>query len=545
MSTPVTPTATRKRAFSQGPNSGSSSSVGGGGDASESGSGTGSGGWLGALGGVFGEWLQGWGLLGVLRKKSGVPGGARSTPATPPTHSHPSTPSHEHIELRQLNFQCSEGVDGGGDGGGGGDGIGGGGSGPSEGCSPSVLSGEVLRRRLRPPHSLHHPRRAPRHSYYEGSSPDSYLLTAVLIHSLKHGSGRVCQEPHCQLCSNRLGRDFTRKDVDRGDTVSEKAYNTYASEDLGSNGKEDNELTSMISEQSLNRSVSEDHDSEKKVDLYQGNPDIQVDLDYGQVSPMSSPTGSFQFAQISPLPSPHSSSITMSSTLSSITPVLSLTSCGSSEVPLLESEVSSFDISSLTDVTMSSSFMSGSALSLHQGEDSLLIADTTTGSELSLTAASTDCGTLVGSYNSDTLQSYSSDTIPSDSYPEPMDSYPIPDKSCPPYSPEPRTLDSYQRYQTRRDDMSSSVQSLPSRFSLRERSSSTVRPVLLSSGSLVLLPRRPSLASPPSVSSVSSQGHFLWEEVGLLVTPCPALLSPLASSSPLAALPNPFSRGHP
>lgn len=79
--------------------------MGGGGDAAESGSGSGSGGWLGALGGVFGEWLQGWGLLGVLRKRSGVPGGARSTPATPPTHSHPSTPSHEHIELRQLNFQ--------------------------------------------------------------------------------------------------------------------------------------------------------------------------------------------------------------------------------------------------------------------------------------------------------------------------------------------------------------------------------------------------------------------------------------------------------
>lgn len=53
----------------------------------------------------MGEWLQGWGLLGALRKRSGAPGVARSTPATPPTHSHPSSPSHEHIELRQLSFQ--------------------------------------------------------------------------------------------------------------------------------------------------------------------------------------------------------------------------------------------------------------------------------------------------------------------------------------------------------------------------------------------------------------------------------------------------------
>lgn len=65
----------------------------------------GTGGLLGALGEVVGEWLQGWGLLGALRKRSGAPGVARSTPATPPTHSHPSSPSHEHIELRQLSFQ--------------------------------------------------------------------------------------------------------------------------------------------------------------------------------------------------------------------------------------------------------------------------------------------------------------------------------------------------------------------------------------------------------------------------------------------------------
>ncbi|KAK7008355.1 hypothetical protein SK128_018943 [Halocaridina rubra] len=91
MSTPVTPTATRKRTFTQVPTSDSD----------------GGSGWWGAIGGVVGEFLQGWGLFGVLRKKSGVPGGARSTPATPPMYSHPASPSHEHIELRQLNFQVS------------------------------------------------------------------------------------------------------------------------------------------------------------------------------------------------------------------------------------------------------------------------------------------------------------------------------------------------------------------------------------------------------------------------------------------------------
>ena len=63
-------------------------------------------GWFGALGGVVGELLQGWGLLGILRRKGGF-GGARSTPATPPTYSRSSSPSHEHIELTQLGLQVS------------------------------------------------------------------------------------------------------------------------------------------------------------------------------------------------------------------------------------------------------------------------------------------------------------------------------------------------------------------------------------------------------------------------------------------------------
>ncbi|XP_064094932.1 uncharacterized protein LOC135207231 [Macrobrachium nipponense] len=109
MSTPVTPTAARKRTFPQlkplqvlvtavlgyGTSSG---------DNNEGGSG-----WWGAIGGVVGEFLQGWGLFGALRKRSGAPGGVRSTPATPPMHSHPSSPTHEHIELRQLSFQVATG----------------------------------------------------------------------------------------------------------------------------------------------------------------------------------------------------------------------------------------------------------------------------------------------------------------------------------------------------------------------------------------------------------------------------------------------------
>lgn len=94
MSTPVTPTAARKRTFPQGTSSG---------DNNEGGSG-----WWGAIGGVVGEFLQGWGLFGALRKRSGAPGGVRSTPATPPMYSHPSSPTHEHIELRQLSFQSSQ-----------------------------------------------------------------------------------------------------------------------------------------------------------------------------------------------------------------------------------------------------------------------------------------------------------------------------------------------------------------------------------------------------------------------------------------------------
>ncbi|KAK8724611.1 hypothetical protein OTU49_011171, partial [Cherax quadricarinatus] len=439
MSTPASPTAARKREFSQGPSNGENNDN--------------SGGWLGAIGGVVGEWLQGWGLLGVLRKKTGVPGGVRSTPATPPTHSHPSTPSHEHIELRQLNLQCREGGDG------------------SEEGGSRVLTRDVVRRR----HPFNHPRspRPPRHSYYEGSSPDSYLLTAVLIHSLKHGSGRMCREPHCHICTTRLSKNLNELCDD------DSIITSQTEEDA-------NDIS--FPDPIFNRSVSEERTEVKqhvqKNELLPGLPG------YSQVSPLSSPTNSFQYAQISPLPSPHSS-ITLSSTLSSINPIFSLTSCDSS-AQLLESEVSSLDISSLTDVTMSSSLMSGSAMSLHQSDCLLGLESTITSSELSL-ATSADCSTLIASFPSDTLtsQAYSSETISSEIYP----------------------CETFPKYLSGGHTMSSSVHSLPSRLTLKDRSSaSPLRPVLLSSGSLVLLPRRPSLASPPCVSSASSQGHFMWEE---------------------------------
>ncbi|KAG7163570.1 hypothetical protein Hamer_G002771 [Homarus americanus] len=444
MSTPVTPTAARKRAFSQGPPNGENNDS--------------TGGWLGAIGGVVGEWLQGWGLLGVLRKRSGAPGGARSTPATPPTHSHPSTPSHEHIELRQLNLQCREGGDG-----------------SDEGDSRVLARCDVVRRR----HPLNLPRspRPPRHSYYEGSTPDSYLLTAVLIHSLKHGSGKMCQEPHCHICTSKLSRNLSEICDTDSVTISQN--------------EEDSELS--FSDPLYNRSISEErnevtkHMEKNELNLL---PGLQC---YTQVSPLSSPTSSFQYAQISPLPSPHSS-ITLSSTLSSVNPILSLTSCDSSAT-LLESELSSLDISSLTDVTMSSSLMTGSTLSLHQIDYLLGSESNITSSELSL-VTSTDCGTLIGSFPSDSFpsQAYSSETISSETY----------------------LCETFPKYLNGADMMSSSVHSLPSRLTLKDRSSaSLLRPVLLSSGSLVLLPRRPSLASPPSVSSASSQGHFMWEEVGL------------------------------
>ncbi|XP_076030545.1 uncharacterized protein LOC143018876 [Oratosquilla oratoria] len=93
-STPSTPTAAKRRNFSQTGNP----------DGAETGSSGGSG-WFGALGGVVGDWLNGWGLLGALRRRSGVGSGMRSMPATPPTNSHPSSPAHEHIELNNLNME--------------------------------------------------------------------------------------------------------------------------------------------------------------------------------------------------------------------------------------------------------------------------------------------------------------------------------------------------------------------------------------------------------------------------------------------------------
>ncbi|CAL4157546.1 unnamed protein product, partial [Meganyctiphanes norvegica] len=78
-----------------------------------------------------------------------------------------------------LSLQCSEG----------GDGI--------DDVNSKVFYGsDGVRRR----HLKRNPK-LPRHSYHEGLAPDSYLLTTVLIHSLKHGSGQRCNEPQCQFCS--------------------------------------------------------------------------------------------------------------------------------------------------------------------------------------------------------------------------------------------------------------------------------------------------------------------------------------------------------
>ena len=342
------------------------------------------------------------------------------------------------------------------------------GDGSEAGISNVLTSCVGVQRR----HPRSHSRRAPRHSYYEGSTPDSYLLTAVLIHSLKHGSGNACQEPHCQICNPNRVRDY-ESDRSRIDSVSNSECTDFQIE---------------VPEQRYGRSVSQECNETKNwKELEKDYLNLYSNIQEGsQISPLSSPSSSFQYAQISPLSSPHSS-VAPSDTMSSLNPNSSLTS-GDSSVPLLESEISSLDISSLTDVTMESGLLSGSALSLHQGDCMPLLDSNLTSSELSL-ATTADCGTLVGSFSSETNMS---DTVCSETF------------QC----------DTFPNHLTV-NEMSSSVHSLPSRLTLKDRASpSLLRPVLLSSGSLVLLPRRPSLVSPPSVSSASSHGHFMWEEVG-------------------------------
>ena len=70
-------------------------------------------------------------------------------------------------------------------------------------CSCSLQSsedgGRVVVRRTRSCHR--HQGRPNRHSYHEGSGPNSYLLTAVLIHSVKHSNNQPC-ESSCHICNN-------------------------------------------------------------------------------------------------------------------------------------------------------------------------------------------------------------------------------------------------------------------------------------------------------------------------------------------------------
>ncbi|KAK7008356.1 hypothetical protein SK128_018944 [Halocaridina rubra] len=334
---------------------------------------------------------------------------------------------------------------------------------------------EVRRRHRHPRNHAHALRPNPRHSYYEGSTPESYLLTAALIHSLKHGSGKLCAEPHCQLCNTTNGRKLCK--------LSERQQLPESKSDY-------TELEIIVPEYCYGRSVSQEGTEPKNWKHVEKSclnlPPYEQGLSH--ISPLSSPSSSFQYAQISPLSSPHSS-VAPGSTSVSLYPNSSVTS-GDSSLPLLESEFSSLDISSLTDVTVSSSLLSGSALSLHKA-DCLESSTEMTASELSL-ATTADCSTLIGSFPSETniSDTVSSETFPCESFPKYLNS----------------------------NVMSSSVHSLPSRLTLKDRaaSPSLLRPILLSSGSLVLLPRRPSLVSPTSVSSVtSSQGHFLWEELDM------------------------------
>ncbi|XP_047738004.1 uncharacterized protein LOC108667786 [Hyalella azteca] len=175
--------------------------------------------WLGQLGGIVGDILQGWGLLGALRKTSTASNSSRSSPSYGwgsfggvggglgaagglGCYSSPSSPlvanrnnglslsRGEHIELLPIGAQCV---------------ISAGGSDANAATSDSLAtSASVVKLRRRRPQSCpRHQGRPARHSYHEGSAASSYLLTSVLMHSLKHGVGQSCQkESNCHICNN-------------------------------------------------------------------------------------------------------------------------------------------------------------------------------------------------------------------------------------------------------------------------------------------------------------------------------------------------------
>ncbi|RXG73392.1 hypothetical protein Avbf_00330, partial [Armadillidium vulgare] len=175
MSLPVSPTSARRKPLYQ-PNG-------------NDGENTGTASWLDAISGVMNDLLQSWGIIGAFKRRGWGTGGTRSTPSTPPPINR-SSPNHEHIELSHLNIQCRKNVDGGGS------------SEESRIGSPA----DKVKRRYKRGYD-----RPPRHTFHEGSSPYSYLLTTLLIHSLKYGSGQSCLEPHCHLCMTQKPRTSNSK----------------------------------------------------------------------------------------------------------------------------------------------------------------------------------------------------------------------------------------------------------------------------------------------------------------------------------------------
>ncbi|KAF2363847.1 hypothetical protein FHG87_005390 [Trinorchestia longiramus] len=208
MSLPATPTGSRRRH--------TGNQAGGWGGRESPTPGGASAGWLGQLGGIVGDILQGWGLLGALRrsgngnKSSSSPSygwgsfggvgsglgavgglGCYSSPASPLVSTRGNSlhmSGGEHIELLPLTGQCVSSAEAGA-------------KAAASRASLSDASTSVVK--LRHESCPKHRSRRARHSYHEGSTANSYLLTAVLMHSLKHGAGQTCRpQANCHICNN-------------------------------------------------------------------------------------------------------------------------------------------------------------------------------------------------------------------------------------------------------------------------------------------------------------------------------------------------------
>lgn len=301
-----------------------------------------------------------------------------------------------------------------------------------------------MRRREHPCH------RPPRHSFHEGASPDSYMLTAFLIHSLKHGSGVACSEPHCHLCGGQKGTILSH-------TKLEAHKNTLLNFKDWKKLNLDHAYVQSICEENSNKSQHL-KDSRRFVGHFQASRQHPrpTSLGFSECSESGhyeSPATDVTFTpDFVPLPS----SDTFFSTCEA-------------------------DQHSFSDQTSS---CKETEASLTFQTDSATLTDFMTGRPCCTSSFFGDV-----SYDSGTLTETNSFDLPRDGNLVHRDRRPSP-----------------------KFDLSMSVCSLPCRLGLRDKEAFE-RPVL-SSGSLVLVPRRPSLSAEGSSSS-----HFRWEEVRGVYTP--------------------------